>query len=251
MTKRFTFGSGPVDLPGTPPSRWPGGPLLRCVTCSVIPELSDPGCPHDQITVEWFGPVLNFSESDNSSNTTNSSEAQNFSDSPDIDHPDHSYRFEYLSQSTNVHRMENFSDSPHSRSQHPVAAEHVLAGEHILRGEDWLARRWRDGGDKLKHMALATRAAGLSQAEFSRRWRSHAGTAGTAVIPDEARGLAYVQNHPVPGEWPYDAVNEVYFDDADGLRARVEWFRASVPDPADGVLFGQSWLIAVREVIVC
>jgi hypothetical protein len=125
-----------------------------------------------------------------------------------------------------------------------------LAGEHILRGEKWLARRWLDGGDKLKHMALATRAAGLTQAEFSRRWRSHAGTAGTAVIPGQARGLAYVQNHPVPGHWPYDAVNEVYFDDADGLMARVEWFRANVSDPADGVPFGRSWLIAVREVIV-
>jgi hypothetical protein len=135
-------------------------------------------------------------------------------------------------------------------SQGPAPAEHVLAVEHVLRGQEWLARRWRDGGEKLKHMALATRAADLTEAEFSRRWRSHAGTAGAAAIPGAARGLAYVQNHPVPGDWPYDAVNEVYFDDADGLKARVEWFRANVPDPADGVLFGRSWLVAVREVIV-
>jgi hypothetical protein len=42
----------------------------------------------------------------------------------------------------------------------------------------------------------------------------------------------------------------VYFDNLDLPKARVEWFRANVPDPADGALFASSWLIAVREVIV-
>ena len=181
MIKRFTFGPPPPA----------GPPVLRAVTCRAIPELSDPGCPHDQITIEWFA----------------------------------------------------------DRSPDPGAGPIVVAGEQIVRGARWLAGRWRDGGDTVKHIALATRAAGLTQAEFSRRWRSHAGTVGTTPIPGAARGLAYVQNHPVPGDWPYDAINEVYFDDVDGLTARVEWFRANVPDPADGVLFGRSWLIAVREVI--
>ena len=132
----------------------------------------------------------------------------------------------------------------------PAGRLSVVAEEAVLRGAPWLEQRWRDGGPVVKHMALATRAAGLTQAEFAARWRSHAGTAGGTPIPDEARGLAYVQNHPVPGEWPYDAVNEVYFRDLDGLRRRVEWFRRSVPAPADGSLFGQSWLLAVREVVI-
>jgi hypothetical protein len=131
-----------------------------------------------------------------------------------------------------------------------LASQVVVAREHALRGEPWLARRWRDGGERFKHMALATRAAGLSAGEFSRRWRAHAGTAGPARIPEAVRGRAYVQNHPVPGEWPYDAINEVYFDDLTGLRQRVDWFRANVPAPADGELFGQSWLIAVRETVL-
>jgi hypothetical protein len=132
----------------------------------------------------------------------------------------------------------------------PVERLSVVAEEAVLRGAAWLEQRWQDGGSVVKHMALATRAAGLTQAEFAARWRAHAGTAGGAPIPDEARGLAYVQNHPVPGEWPYDAVNEVYFRDLDGLRRRVEWFRWNVPAPADGSLFGQSWLLAVREVVI-
>lgn len=132
----------------------------------------------------------------------------------------------------------------------PVQGLSVVAEEAVLRGASWLEQRWRDSGPVVKHMALAARAAGLTQAEFAVRWRAHAGTAGGTPIPDEARGLAYVQNHPVPGEWPYDAVNEVYFRDLDGLRRRVEWFRRNVPAPADGSLFGQSCLLAVREVVI-
>jgi hypothetical protein len=132
----------------------------------------------------------------------------------------------------------------------PVEWLAVIAEEAVLRGAPWLEQRWTDGGPMVKHMALATRAAGLTQAEFAARWRAHAGTAGGARIPDEARGLAYVQNHPVAGQWPYDAVNEVYFDNLDGLRRRVEWFWANAPAPADGSLFGQSWLLAVRGVVI-
>jgi len=76
------------------------------------------------------------------------------------------------------------------------------------------------------------------------------------AIPDEVRGRAYVQNHPDPaGERPYDAVNEVWFDDLAALRARVEWFRAHLSGPADSGpaeadLIRQSWFIAVREHVV-
>jgi hypothetical protein len=250
VIKRFTFGAAaPGGAPARPSAHGPAGPLVRAVTCTVIPELSDPGSPHDQITIEWFSSRENISSSQTFSDSPNFTHDQNFSDSPDcglLNPSDPLSRLSDFSQRKNVSHMENFSGSPHGGP-----ARVAVVGEHILRGADWLATRWRDGGDRLKHMALATRAAGLTQAEFSRRWRSHAGTAGSAVIPGQACGQAYVQNHPVPGDWPYDAVNEVYFDDADGLRARVEWFRANVPDPADGMLFGQSWLIAVREVIAC
>ena len=243
MIKRFSFGATRGG--------WPGGPpRLRAVTCAVIPELSDPGCPAGEITVEWLGSLASPADSFGFSNSPNSSDGENFSRSPISGHLKHFDYSDSSSQWINNSHWENSSDSPYVGSRRSPWPQQVVAGERILRGEEWLARRWRDGGDRLKHMALATRAAGLTQAEFSRRWRSHAGRAGMAVIPDVARGLAYVQNHPVPGDWPYDAVNEVYFDDLDGLKARVEWFRANVPDPADGVLFSSSWLIAVREVIV-
>jgi hypothetical protein len=154
---------------------------------------------------------------------------------------------------TDAGHLARFGDWLAGRPESPgpvVAGGVVVARECPLRGEQWLAQRWRDGGDRLKHMALATRAAGLSAEEFSRRWRAHAGTAGSARIPDQARGCAYVQNHPVPGEWPCDAINEVYADDLAGLRQRVRWFAENVPGPADGALFGQSWLIAVRESVL-
>jgi hypothetical protein len=129
----------------------------------------------------------------------------------------------------------------------------VVAEEHVLRGADWLARRWRAGGEKLKHMAIARRAAGLSQAQFQELWRTRAGTVGATPIPDAAKGLAYVQNHPVPrpdGEWAYDAVNEVWFDDIDGLRTRMAWFAERLGDGTEDDLVGESWFVAVREQVL-
>lgn len=134
----------------------------------------------------------------------------------------------------------------------------IVAEEAVLRGADWLEERWRRGGAKLKHMAIAVRAEGLTPAEFSARWRDHAGRVRKpgekepVPIPAEARGLAYVQNHPLPkaaGEWPYDALNEVYFDDPEGLRARIAWFRENYREGEDD-LFGRSWFLTAREELI-
>jgi hypothetical protein len=131
----------------------------------------------------------------------------------------------------------------------------LIASESVLRGRDWLERRWESGGEQFLHMALATRADGLTREEFSRRWRGHAGTAGGVRIPDGARGLAYVQNHVVSGDCDgagldtvtVDAVNEVYFDDLAGLRQRVGWFAAN---PVSDPLFGSSRFVCVRETVL-
>jgi hypothetical protein len=122
----------------------------------------------------------------------------------------------------------------------------LVVEERVVRGADWLERRWREATPVFKHIALAQRASGLTQAAFSERWAQHAGTVGSRPIPDEVRGLAYVQNHPVPGDWPYDAVNEVYFDDIDILRTRIAFFEDAPTDE----LFGAHWFLAVREEVV-
>lgn len=130
----------------------------------------------------------------------------------------------------------------------------LVAEELVLRGEAWLEQRWRAGGAMLKHMAVATRAAGLTTEEFSARWKGRAGAlrgddGRPLVIPDEARGLAYVQNHPLTwggAKPPFDAVNEVWFDDRASLRRRIDWFAENLRD-ADEDLVSQSWFLAVRE----
>lgn len=133
----------------------------------------------------------------------------------------------------------------------------VVAEEVVVRGQEWFGNWWEGGRTTLTHLALARRAVGLSPSEFSERWRAHAGHVGPpgamVVIPDDVRGLAYVQDHPLPrpeGEWPYDAVNEVRFDDPDGLRARVEWFRDHGLDQPQEGLTRQSWFLAVREDVI-
>ena len=132
----------------------------------------------------------------------------------------------------------------------PGTGQVIVAREHSLRGADWLERRWREGGAKLKHMAIAQRAEGLTAAEFSDRWRQRAGRVGSVPIPERARGRAYVQNHPLPkagAGWAYDAVNEVYFDDLAGLRTRIAWFAEHFHGVGEDDLVEESWFVAVRE----
>ena len=125
----------------------------------------------------------------------------------------------------------------------------ILAEEAILRGAPWLEQRWRDGGDKLKHMALARRAQGLTAAEFSERWRSRPGAIGrnaAIAIPDAARGHAYVQNHPLASA-EYDAINEVWFDDLASMRPRLDFFRIHDVRRADAELVSEAKFLVVLE----
>lgn len=134
----------------------------------------------------------------------------------------------------------------------------VVAEEVVVRGHDWLARRWADGGTRVQHVALAVRADHLTSSAFSARWRDHAGQARAGrdrvptPIPGPARGLAYVQDHPCPrttGKWAYDAVSEVWFDDVEGVRQRVDWFRDNdVGRPED--LFRATWFLVLEEAVL-
>jgi hypothetical protein len=133
----------------------------------------------------------------------------------------------------------------------------IVAEEHVLRGADWLRAHRDDGPPAYLHLALARRAEGLTPAEFARRWREHAGTVGghgtapATPIPADVRGQAYVQNHPCPrpdGEWPYDAVNEVYLADEEALRARASWFAATLPRTSGDALFARSSFLTLREI---
>jgi hypothetical protein len=131
----------------------------------------------------------------------------------------------------------------------PGASTYV-AEEAVVRGAAWLARRWACGAPKLKHMALARRAHGLSAGEFAERWRSKSGSAGSLVIPERARGHAYIQNHALEDRGVYDAINEVYFDDLEGMRARVEFFREQGVVQQSAELVREAILLAVSERVV-
>ena len=133
----------------------------------------------------------------------------------------------------------------------------VVAEEVVGRGQDHLDARWSDGGERLKMMSFGRRHASLSAEEFSARWRGEAGRLGGERMPDEVRGSAYVQNHPVRldgGEWPFDAVNEVYVDGIDDLRRRAAWMAARPPAGRSGAAPLMSpdatWSLGVRESVL-
>jgi hypothetical protein len=105
----------------------------------------------------------------------------------------------------------------------------VVADEIVVRGRDYHVARWEQGGDRYKAMHFGRRNPALTVEEFSARWRNQAGRLGDEEIPADVRGLAYIQNHPVPlagHDWPLDAVNEVYMERADQLVRRADWFAA-------------------------
>jgi hypothetical protein len=211
VIKRISFAARREDLTFATDAP-PGVRPSRVTLCTILPELTGPDPRHDGILMEWFADAAH---------------------------------------------LRRYQDRLGGGPDPETFKTMIVAEEAVLRGAGWLDRRWRDGGDRLKHMALAVRAAGLTPAEFSRAWRSRAGQVRRAgatqvtAIPDEVRGRAYVQNHPdLAGERAYDAVNEVWFDDLAGLRARVEWFRANLSGPAEADLIRQSWFIAVREHVV-
>ncbi len=187
---------------------------LRVVVCTAMPEVT-PDPKHDGIGLEWF---------------------------TDAGHVE---RYESW---VGASKVSDLLDQAVDVTRSPT----VLADEHVRRGGDWLDQRWRDGGEKLKHMAIARRAQGLTLTEFFQLWQTRAGKVGTVVIPDEARGLAYIQNWPQDGavEWEYDALNEVYFDDLNGLRTRIAYFAETLGDQTEDDLVRESWFLAAREELL-
>lgn len=107
----------------------------------------------------------------------------------------------------------------------------IVVEEVVGRGADALTARWADGGPRPKMMSFGRRARTLSREDFADRWRAEAGSLGGEPMPDEVRGIAYVQDHPVGDDPPFDAINEVWFDDAAALGSRARWLAAR-PIPA-------------------
>jgi hypothetical protein len=125
----------------------------------------------------------------------------------------------------------------------------VPVDEAVVRGAEGLAARWADGGERYKMMSFGRRNPALTRPEFVERWRAEAGRLGGDPIPDELRGLAYVQDHPLGDDPPLDAINEVWFDRLDEVRRRAEWFAAR-PIPADLMSPPDCWSLVLREVVV-
>jgi hypothetical protein len=130
----------------------------------------------------------------------------------------------------------------------------VVAEEVVARGGDYLRTRWAVGGERFTMMSFGRRAPGISRGQFSARWRGHAGRLGAEDIPEEVRGLAYVQDHPLElgHDWPFDAVNQAYFERLEGLRRRRDWFaarQAAALRSGDGGLMSptEAWAMFVRE----
>ena len=162
---------------------------------------------------------------------------------------EHLLRFESWLCTPDGHASERLMGEAVELDATPV----VVTDERVARGADWLEQRWQDAGPKLKQLAIATRADGLTLPQFLDLWRSRAGTIGATPIPEAFRGLAYVQNHPLVDadrDWAYDAINEVYFDEVDSLLARIAYFERELTERSENDLVSANWFLAVREELI-
>jgi hypothetical protein len=168
---------------------------------------------------------------------------------------------EWFTDRGHLLRFESWLGTPDGQASQRLMSEAVeldaspvvVTDERVVRGTDWLERRWQDAGPKLKQLAIATRADGLTLSQFLDLWRSRAGMIGAAPIPAAFRGLAYVQNHPrveADRDWAYDAINEVYFDEIDSLLARIAYFERELTGGSETDLVRANWFLAVREELI-
>jgi len=222
MIKLIRFVSRRPELPATDfATAWPSAALRvaarhrprRAVACTTLHGVAGAHAPHDGVAMEWFADLSAAQQA-----------RQHLAAEDDVVDPE--------------------------------ATVVVIATEEVKRGADWLARRFEEPTVKFKHMALARRADGLSAQQFAERWRGHAGTVGggraapAITIAPRARGHAYVQNHPVQipaAQWRYDAINEVYFDDVEAMRARIAFFQDNDVARASADLVSEAAFMAVEE----
>ncbi len=65
--------------------------------------------------------------------------------------------FEWFTDVADAERFEGWLEAEDARIRKPGTV--LVADELVLRGANWLEQRWRDGGERLKHMAIALRCA--------------------------------------------------------------------------------------------
>ena len=126
----------------------------------------------------------------------------------------------------------------------------VVAGERVVRGGDWLDRRWREGGPKLKQLAIATRADGLTLPQFLERWRGRPARPGRRRFRTLSARWPTCRTTPwsmTAGSRPTTRSTEVYFDDADSLLALIAYLERELAGGADNDLVRASWFLAVSE----
>ena len=84
---------------------------------------------------------------------------------------------EWFGDREHLRRFESWLGTPPGRAVQRLRGEViefdaspvVVTSERVARGADWLERRWQEGGPKLKQLAIATRADGLTLPQFLER----------------------------------------------------------------------------------
>lgn len=87
----------------------------------------------------------------------------------------------------------------------------------------------------IKVIALLKRKPGLSREQFSDYWFAKHAPLGERIAPPLALSARYIQNHALAmasgGEAPYDAVAELYFENAAAMKRWTDWYNSPAGKP--------------------
>ena len=213
---------GATRSPGSS-TRRPTPGRTRVTRCVTLPDVDGGDAQHDAISLEWFADA------------------------------DHLERYHvWLEAGTDG------KSRSHRRALDPDASPLLVADERVMRGADWLEQRWRAATTRSTHGRRRSEHAGSrrpSSRSSGRAAPARSGRPGATGDRDPRSSRAAWRTCRTTrargrrASGPTTRLNEVYFDDLESLRRRIEWFREHLLDQEDD-LVRENWFIVAREEVV-
>jgi hypothetical protein len=131
----------------------------------------------------------------------------------------------------------------------------VTVEERTVSGAEWLADRWRQGGEMgAVLIGLVEAANGFTYHDFRDYWWDRHRPFANDLVPDELAPVAYVHDYVVEdsvagGEFTWAGIGEMYERSLNTARLRGQWFESDAAKPL--IADEERFLVrATRQVLV-
>ena len=131
----------------------------------------------------------------------------------------------------------------------------VSVEERIVSGEDWIAQRWRQGGDLgVVLFGFIEAASGFTLEAFRDYWWDEHRPLANSLVPEELSPVAYVhdyvlEKHASDDVFAWAGIGEMYERSLGTARRRGEWFESDAARPL--AIDEERFMVrATRQVLV-